>query len=87
VNQVSQTTQTNASASEQLSSTAESMSSRAVQLQSVMQFFRVAADNDNGSEPVARAVKPRTKPATRARAAGMKGGHNGVDSDASFERF
>ena len=86
VNQVSQTTQTNASASEQLTATAESMSSRAVQLQSVMQFFRVAADNDNGVEPVARVAKPRGKPAPKAKAVGARLAQVS-NSDASFERF
>ncbi|HVL01393.1 MAG TPA: hypothetical protein VM553_16365, partial [Dongiaceae bacterium] len=40
INELTKTTQTNASASEQLSATAEEMSSQALQLQSVMQFFR-----------------------------------------------
>jgi methyl-accepting chemotaxis protein len=84
VNQVSQTTQTNASASEELSSTAESMSGRAVQLQTVMQFFRMAADNDNAMEVAPRAAaRPRGKPPSRAKAAMQRA----VGDDASFERF
>jgi methyl-accepting chemotaxis protein len=84
VNQVSQTTQTNASASAELSSTAASMSTRAVQLQTMMQFFRVVADNDNA---VARVVRGKNKaapaqgrPASRKKAVGS-------DVDSSFERF
>jgi len=83
ITQVTQTTQTNASASHQLSSTAQSMSTHAAQLQNMMQFFRVSADNDNGAfaaQPVAAAhaaPAPHKHVATRG---------NGSDGD-SFHQF
>jgi methyl-accepting chemotaxis protein len=85
VGQVSQTTQTNASASEQLSSTASSMSTRAVELQSMMQFFHVPAENDNG---VTRIVRNTGKPASaRARSTSPVRLAAGAELDSSFERF
>jgi methyl-accepting chemotaxis protein len=85
VGQVSQTTQTNASASEQLSSTASSMSTRAIELQNMMQFFHVAAENDNG---VPRAGWSRNKQATvRTRPAAPVRLAAGAELDSSFERF
>lgn len=42
VSQLAQTTQVNASASEELSSTSEEMSAQAVQLQEMIQYFRLS---------------------------------------------
>jgi methyl-accepting chemotaxis protein len=56
IGQITQTTQANASASEELSSTAEEMSSQAIQLQEMMQFFKTGND--------AR-VAPRKRPPVR----------------------
>src|SRR5690606_29782643 len=44
VSQLAQTTQVNASASEELSSTSEEMSGQAVQLQEMIRFFRLEAE-------------------------------------------
>jgi len=47
VAELSKATQTNASASEELSATAEQMSGQAIELQQVMQFFKTAGSNSN----------------------------------------
>jgi methyl-accepting chemotaxis protein len=90
VTQVSRTTQTNASSSEELSATAMSMSTRAIQLQSMMQFFQLdlndsaLSSNDNGSPrgtPRAKAAvrsQPKASPPQLAA---------GAELDSSFERF
>ncbi|MFZ5602607.1 MAG: methyl-accepting chemotaxis protein [Pseudomonadota bacterium] len=57
INELTKTTQTNASASEELSATAEEMSSQALQLQSVMQFFRT---EQQGSAPASLRVVGRS---------------------------
>ncbi|WP_372238570.1 methyl-accepting chemotaxis protein [Pseudomonas sp. 8AS] len=60
VGQLAQTTQVNASASEELSSTSEEMSAQALQLQEMIQFFRLA--DEQASRHVARApVQPGKK--------------------------
>jgi methyl-accepting chemotaxis protein len=55
MSQVSQATQQNASASEELSATAEEMSSQSLQLQELMAFFKVA------SASTGPAAKPQGK--------------------------
>jgi hypothetical protein len=61
------------------------MSTRAVELQNMMQFFRVPAENDNG---VPRAGWSRNKQATvRAKPAAPVRLAAGAELDASFERF
>ncbi|MBV8635452.1 MAG: hypothetical protein JO002_13245, partial [Burkholderiaceae bacterium] len=55
--QLSQTTQMNASASEELSSTAEQTNAQAVQLQELIQFFKVAGGSLH--EAVARPESSR----------------------------
>ncbi len=88
IGQMTQTTQTNASASEELSSTAEEMSSQAVQLQEMMQFFRTESDAPRRRAPKAgRAAPTRGAPAGKAKrptAAAIEG--DDVDEDA-FVRF
>lgn len=54
VGQLAQTTQVNASASEELSSTSEEMSAQAVQLQEMIQFFRLSG----GSGALRAAARP-----------------------------
>ncbi|GGP27174.1 methyl-accepting chemotaxis protein [Silvimonas amylolytica] len=76
VSQLAQTTQMNASASEELSSTSEEMSAQAIQLQELIRFFRV--DEGGGARPAAR------RAATGARSA-ARGGET-VDESA-FTRF
>src|SRR5690606_19039576 len=54
--ELSKTTQANASASEELSATADEMSSQALQLQSVMQFF--AIEQSSAGKPGPRNMRP-----------------------------
>ena len=91
VTQVSKTTQTNAAASEELSATASSMSSRATQLQSMMNFFQVgtedgvASSNDNGAQRGSNKSKPH--PARAQKPVALAPLAAGAELDASFERF
>ncbi|MBA3997857.1 MAG: methyl-accepting chemotaxis protein [Candidatus Accumulibacter sp.] len=64
ITQLSQTTQANASASEELSATAEEMSAQALQLQELMQFFKTGE-----GRPAAAARHPAPRSAPRAAAA------------------
>ena len=72
VSQLAQTTQVNASASEELSSTSEEMSGQAVQLQEMIQFFRLAATPSSKAPAGAQAssaLGKRGKPGTPRRSA------------------
>ncbi|GAA5784226.1 methyl-accepting chemotaxis protein [Chitiniphilus shinanonensis] len=80
VSQLAQTTQMNASASEELSSTAEEMSAQAIQLQEMIQFFRIDGGGEAGS-PARRSAPRRAAPAPR-----LRRDDEGVD-EASFTRF
>jgi methyl-accepting chemotaxis protein len=60
VGQLAQTTQVNASASEELSSTSEEMSTQAVQLQEMIQFFRIGDENiKNAKKTLAPPRRPQ----------------------------
>ena len=91
VTQVSKTTQTNAAASEELSATAASMSSRATQLQSMMNFFQlgmedgVASSNDNGAQRASN--KNRPTPNRAPKAVALTPLAAGAELESSFERF
>ncbi|MBB5191625.1 methyl-accepting chemotaxis protein [Silvimonas terrae] len=76
VSQLAQTTQMNASASEELSSTSEEMSAQAIQLQELIRFFRV--DEGGGARPAARRAAAGPRAAAR--------GNDAVDESA-FTRF
>jgi methyl-accepting chemotaxis protein len=65
--QLSQTTQLNASSSEQLAATAEEMSSQAIQLQELVRYFKVA-DTQAPARTPARGVVLEMAPARRAAA-------------------
>ncbi|MEW9899050.1 methyl-accepting chemotaxis protein [Chitinivorax sp. PXF-14] len=85
VTQLAQTTQMNASASEELSSTSEEMSAQAIQLQELITFFKVDGQGRKvvGQRPAQRkaaAAQPR------ARAAQASRGDETVD-ETSFTRF
>jgi methyl-accepting chemotaxis protein len=58
--ELSKTTQANASASEELSATADEMSSQALQLQSVMQFFTTEQRSER-APTAARGTRPVAK--------------------------
>ncbi|WP_028451554.1 methyl-accepting chemotaxis protein [Chitinilyticum aquatile] len=81
VSQLAQTTQMNASSSEELSSTAEEMSAQAIQLQEMVSFFRVSENPQRGGgrRPAAAASVKR----------GGRGGNssNDMPEDSSFTRF
>ncbi|MDG9922110.1 MULTISPECIES: MCP four helix bundle domain-containing protein [unclassified Pseudomonas] len=77
VTQLAQTTQVNASASEELSSTSEEMSGQAVQLQEMIQFFRLA------EQGIARAQAARARGAATTRRAGP-GGEMGEAAYSGF---
>jgi methyl-accepting chemotaxis protein len=83
--QLNQTTQQNASASEELAATAEEMSSQAEQLQNVMTFFTLDdAASSRGTTrqtmrvPVAKPARATVKKASYASAA---------PNEQDFERF
>jgi methyl-accepting chemotaxis protein len=68
VTQLSQTTQQNASSSEELAATAEEMSGQAEQLQQTMSFFKNSGSGGTGGSPVRPAVRksaPLVKSAAR----------------------
>ncbi|MFZ3024545.1 MAG: methyl-accepting chemotaxis protein [Pseudomonas sp.] len=72
VSQLAQTTQVNASASEELSSTSEEMSGQAVQLQEMIQFFRLAGTPSSKAPAGAQAssaLGKRGKPGAPRRSA------------------
>lgn len=73
VTQLSQTTQSNASNSEELAATAEEMSSQAEQLQQTMAFFKLAGGNATAghanSDPSPTRGKPQARPAASRKAA------------------
>jgi len=85
VSQLAQTTQVNASASEELSSTSEEMSGQAVQLQEMIQFFRLAGTPSSKAPAAAQAssaLGKRGKPSAPRRS----GPDEQVDESA-FTRF
>jgi methyl-accepting chemotaxis protein len=83
VNQLSQTTQMTAAASEQLSSTSEEMSAQALQLQNIVHYFKISADEMPAAGASADAA-PRTNAAPHLALAGAAG--ETIDESA-FTRF
>jgi methyl-accepting chemotaxis protein len=85
VSQLSQTTQQNASSSEELAATSEEMSSQAEQLQQTMSFFKLATQADAPRQRPSASRKPASKAigttAKGAKAPARKpapaAGHNG----------
>jgi methyl-accepting chemotaxis protein len=78
--QLSQTTQMNASSSEELAATAEEMSGQAAQLQELVRFFKVAEAQSAAPVPV-RAVVPRRRAPVRYTAPGRTAGAQVEESD------
>jgi len=87
VAQLAQTTQVNASASEELSSTAEEMSAQAIELQEMIRFFRIDAGPAQRSAPrrEAAAKSAPSKSATRAKSIGR--GPSELPDESEFTRF
>jgi len=84
MSQLSQITQQNASASEELAATSEEMSGQAIQLQQIMEFFKVDA-GDGGSHakaPAPKAAASGTKVARQAKPAA-----SGAPNESEFRRF
>ncbi|KQU81234.1 hypothetical protein ASC88_12930 [Rhizobacter sp. Root29] len=78
MSQLSQTTQQNASSSEELAATSEEMSSQAEQLQQTMSFFKLATQADTARQRPAVSRKPAARPI----AAGAKGTKAGARKPA-----
>ncbi|MGE8065870.1 methyl-accepting chemotaxis protein [Pseudomonas sp. NPDC089569] len=84
VSQLAQTTQVNASASEELSSTSEEMSTQAVQLQEMIQFFRIG---DEALKKPSHVLAP-TRKAQRAEVIPMRRpSQEEIVDEAAFTRF
>lgn len=84
VSQLAQTTQVNASASEELSSTSEEMSTQAVQLQEMIQFFRIG---DETLKKSTQALAPKRRP-QRAEVIPMRRpSQEEIVDEAAFTRF
>jgi len=84
VGQLAQTTQVNASASEELSSTSEEMSTQAVQLQEMIQFFRIG---DETLKTPAKALPPMRRAPRKEVAAMRRPAQEEVVDEAAFTRF
>ena len=86
VSQLAQTTQVNASASEELSSTSEEMSGQAVQLQEMIQFFRL----EDSHSSKGRGASPASGPAGKRGKALVKPRRAAADDqvdESAFTRF
>jgi len=88
MSQLAETTQANASASEELSSSSEEMSAQAVQLQELVGFFKVADATQGRGHGATRAVrKSAAKPVSGGtRRSTLDRGDDPVD-ESSFTRF
>lgn len=86
VSQLAQTTQVNASASEELSSTSEEMSGQAVQLQEMIQFFRLAETHANKGRTTSQASGPTSKRGKGSAASRRPSADDQIDESA-FTRF
>ncbi|MBK7766956.1 MAG: MCP four helix bundle domain-containing protein [Sulfuritalea sp.] len=96
--QLNKATQQNASASEELAATAEEMGGQAAQLQELMAFFKIEAQEAGGgaakrARPVAAAAAPKAARTARAHKGNGGLGGNGATpvslaaAEADFERF
>ncbi len=85
--QLDKVTQQNAAGSEELAATAEEMQAQSANLQQVVGFFRLAANNDAGAQIVQMAAAPNSRPASSpAAVATVIDDENEID-EAKFERF
>ncbi|QKE62090.1 MCP four helix bundle domain-containing protein [Aquipseudomonas campi] len=89
VTQLAQTTQVNASASEELSSTSEEMSGQAVQLQEMIQFFQLSegASRSHGHAPSASAKPAGRKAPARAPMPARRPQQDESVDETAFTRF
>jgi methyl-accepting chemotaxis protein len=85
VGQLSQTTQQNASSSEELAATAEEMSSQAEQLQQTMAFFRLDAGRNARAPAAGRSSGGKRQHAKTL--AGQAIAAAAAPDEASFTRF
>ncbi len=84
MSQLSQITQQNASASEELAATSEVMSGQAMQLQQIMGFFKV---NASGDASYAKAAAPKAAASATKMARQAKPAAGGAPNEAEFTRF
>ncbi len=89
VTQLAQTTQVNASASEELSSTSEEMSGQAVQLQEMIQFFQLAEGvaRSQGHGPAATGKPAGKRAQPKAVAPVRRHLHDDPVDETAFTRF
>jgi len=91
MSQLSQITQQNASASEELAATAEEMSGQAQQLQQTIDFFKVETNiSDSQRKPVTNRVAADSSKVTRPAKAKTRSAMPtlaGIPNEAEFARF
>ncbi len=89
MSQLSQITQQNASASEELAATSEEMSGQAANLQELMAFFTVSSNGRHTRQVEVKHIAVAKAPATRPAKSVVKKTVSGqvVDSEADFTRF
>ena len=89
MSQLSQITQQNASASEELAATSEEMSGQAANLQELMAFFTVSSNGRHTRQVEVKHIAVAKAPATRPAKSVVKKtvSSQAVDSEADFTRF
>jgi len=89
MSQLSQITQQNASASEELAATAEEMSGQAATLQDLMAFFTISGSSRPTRQAEVKHVSASKAAATRSAKSAVKktGSSPAIDNDADFTRF
>ncbi|HEX5842811.1 MAG TPA: methyl-accepting chemotaxis protein [Pseudomonas sp.] len=87
VGQLAQITQVNASASEELSSTSEEMSGQAIQLQEMIQYFRLSEAGARHAAPSQPPSKPRAMAHSKPTQPVRRHLHDEQVDESSFTRF
>ncbi|MFZ2368865.1 MAG: methyl-accepting chemotaxis protein [Azonexus sp.] len=87
MSQLSQITQQNASASEELAATAEEMSGQALNLQELMAFFKIAGEGRRSRPAEAKAASGKLPARATAGATKKKGTTSMNEGDLDFVRF
>jgi methyl-accepting chemotaxis protein len=84
---LNQTTQQNASSSEELAATSEEMSSQAEQLQQTMTFFKIEGSGRAAAPRKASGTKPAAKRPTPASSAGKASASGDEIDESVFSKF
>ncbi len=87
MNQISQVTQQNASSSEELAATAEEMSGQAEQLQQLIGFFRVGAEDGTFAPAAKKNVRKVAKPASSKASVHIAAVHASEVDESQFVKF